>query len=768
MGRRNRKSNGRSRLKERLRRSIRRRRAALEPLVPRLLLAADWSSAAGNSTASTVTVADVPAASEQSTEQAAEQNPEQAEDVDGDRRVTSGDGLLLVNAINRVLRQPSAAAQGAPFLDVSGDGRLTATDYRRFTEFMNSTPSSAFQAAGDDIFASGGVEPGADNPDYPLDNDTDGDPTDDAPDTPLPPTEDDNDDSSDVPPAADTDPGEPIAEEPGDSTVQPSPGRAPGSPSSNQDPSNYDDDYDRGPTIPPPVGGGGDGCVYGLTGATVDEGETFTLGLVVDPTCIHEYTVDWGDDVVETFRAAEKAKHSYDDDITLNTAADVFPVFVSLQTIDGGAIPLQTSITVNNVTPRAANDHFSTDEDTRITLSGFADNDGDPSFEDTINIVVSELDTSRTKGTVRQNGNILEYDPRGHFDCLALGEQATDSFRYTIHDDDEPDVETTATITITVHGRREFYTLSYGGGPVASEDGEQPATAFFRLSPPARCGAVSVDYRRVDYDGPARIPMASDNDVQEAGGTIVFEEGESYVTTTITPVDDQIIEEDEWFYFNATVQTTPDLQVHPLNSEGYFKIKDDEWRFVEETKSDSRTIPLVTVQAFSTSAGAAVMSGAYTLDSRLAANLGTNFNSQAAVRADARATLTRPGQPLLRNDGFVQLNFFCHSQTGDIWRTGIKHEGLVTNAMLNAKAGMEYRVHDLGEDDARVVIDVDYAFVAGGEVTKSFSPGLHLQIGDQSKAHTGGSIRLDRRLTYSGGAEYAVGDGFVLRCKRGN
>ena len=65
------------------------------------------------------------------------QNPVSPADVDGDRHVAPGDGLLLANAINWVLNESDAPAPGARFLDVSGDGQLSPADFDSFKELMN-------------------------------------------------------------------------------------------------------------------------------------------------------------------------------------------------------------------------------------------------------------------------------------------------------------------------------------------------------------------------------------------------------------------------------------------------------------------------------------------------------------------------------------------------------------------------------------------------------------------------------------------------------
>ena len=105
-----------------------------------------------------------------------------------------------------------------------------------------------------------------------------------------------------------------------------------------------------------------------------------------------------------------------------------------------------------NLSPNAAPDERTTDEDTPLTAIDVLDNDTDPDSADTL--TVSNLDTTDTRGQITANGDgTITYDPNGQFDDLAEGETATDTFDYTISDGRGG--TDTATVTITITGKND-------------------------------------------------------------------------------------------------------------------------------------------------------------------------------------------------------------------------------------------------------------------------------------------------------------------------
>ncbi len=116
--------------------------------------------------------------------------------------------------------------------------------------------------------------------------------------------------------------------------------------------------------------------------------------------------------------------------------------------IGNGVMLLQ----VTNKAPTAYDDSgvgFATDEDSLLTTIDTRGNDSDPSAVDVLSI--SSIDTTGTLGIVINNGDgTFSYNPNGMFESLNAGETATDSFTYTLTDDDGG--TDTATVSITITG----------------------------------------------------------------------------------------------------------------------------------------------------------------------------------------------------------------------------------------------------------------------------------------------------------------------------
>ena len=77
------------------------------------------------------------------------------------------------------------------------------------------------------------------------------------------------------------------------------------------------------------------------------------------------------------------------------------------------------------------------------------DSNGDP-------LTLQSINTSGTLGLVTNNGDgTFDYDPNGQFDDLVAGQQATDTFTYTISDGHGG--TDTASVTITITGVDETF-----------------------------------------------------------------------------------------------------------------------------------------------------------------------------------------------------------------------------------------------------------------------------------------------------------------------
>ena len=147
---------------------------------------------------------------------------------------------------------------------------------------------------------------------------------------------------------------------------------------------------------------------------------------------------------------------------TGESATDTFSYTVSDG--NGGTDTATVTLTIDGVNdgPLAGDDSATTDEDTVLTISGAAllANDSDVDASDVLSI--QSVDDSALTGTLTDNGDgTYSYDPNGQFEYLAVGEQATDSFDYTVSDGSGG--TDTATVTITVTGVND--------APVAADDG---------------------------------------------------------------------------------------------------------------------------------------------------------------------------------------------------------------------------------------------------------------------------------------------------------
>lgn len=129
-----------------------------------------------------------------------------------------------------------------------------------------------------------------------------------------------------------------------------------------------------------------------------------------------------------------------------------FTIGVQVDDARGGVDTATTTVTVNNVSPAGNSDSgtgFSTDEDTDFTTGNVLTNDSDPNSLDVLSVTI--LDDTGTAGLVTDNGDgTFDYDPNGQFESLAQGQQATDTFSYTVSDDDGG--TSMATVSITIDG----------------------------------------------------------------------------------------------------------------------------------------------------------------------------------------------------------------------------------------------------------------------------------------------------------------------------
>jgi VCBS repeat-containing protein len=148
------------------------------------------------------------------------------------------------------------------------------------------------------------------------------------------------------------------------------------------------------------------------------------------------------------------------------TATDSFSYTISDQ--QGGSDTATVTITVSggpgdNQPPVAEDDTYSTNEDAPLSIDapGLLANDTDADVDDVLQ--VTAVDTSQTVGQVVFSADgSFEYDPDGQFNQLGIGETATDSFQYTVSD--QQGGTDTASVTITLVG-------ADNQSPIAADDG---------------------------------------------------------------------------------------------------------------------------------------------------------------------------------------------------------------------------------------------------------------------------------------------------------
>ncbi|MFZ1416019.1 MAG: Ig-like domain-containing protein [Defluviicoccus sp.] len=105
-----------------------------------------------------------------------------------------------------------------------------------------------------------------------------------------------------------------------------------------------------------------------------------------------------------------------------------------------------------NDRPIAVTDQAQTTEAVAITIDVLA-NDRDADAGDRLSL--GAIDTAGTRGSVALAADgTLRYDPSGRFDTLQAGEQATDSFRYTVSD--RSGLSDSAEVRVTIAGRNDI------------------------------------------------------------------------------------------------------------------------------------------------------------------------------------------------------------------------------------------------------------------------------------------------------------------------
>ncbi|MCA9247755.1 MAG: tandem-95 repeat protein, partial [Planctomycetales bacterium] len=214
-----------------------------------------------------------------------------------------------------------------------------------------------------------------------------------------------------------------------------------------------DSDVDDGDTI----------TLVEVNGEAGDVGSEITLASGATLTINSDGSFDYDPSTAAAFADLEGT----------DTATDNFSYTISDSRGATDTANVVIRVTADNAPPIATDDSFSTDEDTSFTGASIitADNgngvDSDPEggaisltlVNGTENTFPATITTSLGATVVVEIDGTFSYDPTGSamLNALAVGENAQDTFTYTISD--EEGLTDTATVTITVAGVNDAPTL---------------------------------------------------------------------------------------------------------------------------------------------------------------------------------------------------------------------------------------------------------------------------------------------------------------------
>ncbi|QDS88367.1 Cadherin domain protein [Rosistilla ulvae] len=157
---------------------------------------------------------------------------------------------------------------------------------------------------------------------------------------------------------------------------------------------------------------------------------------------------------------------------------------IGLQVTDALGLTATSTATliVTNVAPTAFPDGgfgFITDEGTSFITGNVFDNDIDPNEFDTLSFV--SVDATGILGTLVNLGDgTFSYDPNGQFESLALGEQAVETFTYTISDGS--DGLSTAVVSIVVRGTNDAPTIQIGTETLSYIENQGPVAPLANIT----------------------------------------------------------------------------------------------------------------------------------------------------------------------------------------------------------------------------------------------------------------------------------------------
>lgn len=171
------------------------------------------------------------------------------------------------------------------------------------------------------------------------------------------------------------------------------------------------------------------------------------------------------------------------DHLASGETAAVTLTYVATDSLGLGSAPVTVTITVRGIsTPTANDDVRSTDEDHAVTLDVLAN--------DQVRGGSLTIDSSGTDGqVVLEHDGVVRYDPTGAFDHLGAGATETDTFDYTLTNDEG---SSTGTVSIQVTGIND--------APRALDDSYQVVPGQVLQLPPPGVLANDEDVDNVQAD----------------------------------------------------------------------------------------------------------------------------------------------------------------------------------------------------------------------------------------------------------------------------
>lgn len=229
-------------------------------------------------------------------------------------------------------------------------------------------------------------------------------------------------------------------------------------------------------------------------------------------------------------------------------------------------------VSISNRPPTAVDDAATVSEDGPAISIDVLANDSDPAGA-ADPLTINEVETTNTTGAVVFTDEVVNYEPAGTFESLAAGEQAIDSFGYTVDDGDGGIAS--ATVEVTVNGVNDAPTATVTEAEVAVDEGQPAANsggfwdvdhnAVVALS--ASVGTV-VDngnggwsWTYTPDDGPAETQevVITATDEHGAQGTATFGLTVNNVLPTAVFANDGPVDEGDSFTLTLTNPSDPSI-----------------------------------------------------------------------------------------------------------------------------------------------------------------------------------------------------------------